>query len=114
MNHQASLSLSTFRYSAKDFGGGHPARPWPCKQKKMKTMEQRDQRQAEDVGPAEGDRQARGEQRGQRGARVAGAGNAHRRALMLGGYQREASGSAAAKEAPATPRKRPRISTARS
>jgi hypothetical protein len=52
----------------------------------------------------------RGEQRGERGARVAGAGDAHRRALMLGGYQREASGSAAAKEAPATPRKRPRIS----
>jgi len=36
------------------------------------------------TGPAESGSQAGGEQRGERGARVAGAGDAHRRALVLG------------------------------
>ena len=47
-------------------------------------MTKRNQHDTEDIDPAEGGSQTRREQRGQRRARVAGAGNAHRRALMFG------------------------------
>jgi hypothetical protein len=75
--------LSTFRYSASDFGGGHSGRVPGGEQVEDEDQDQRHQRQAEDVAPAEGDRQARGDQRGQRRPRIAGTGDAQRRTLML-------------------------------
>jgi hypothetical protein len=68
--------------------------------KAMKHDGQRDQRDAEDVGPAVGRRQTGRQQRGKGGARVAGTGDAHGRALMLrriparGQRQRGSEGSA--------------------
>ncbi len=71
------------------------------------ASDQRDRRQADDVLPAERDGQGRGEQRGQHGAGIAGAGDAQRRALVLGRIPGEASGRATAKEAPARPSTQP-------
>jgi hypothetical protein len=84
MNHHASLSLSTFRYSGQRFRRRAFRRVLGGEQVEDEDQNERDQRQAEDVAPAEGDRQARCDQRRQRRARVAGTGDPERRSLMLG------------------------------
>ena len=111
MNHHASLSLSTARYSAKRLGGGASGASLAMKQKATSTITS---------GIS-----ARPNTLCQPKAIASPGANSAANAVpelpapampmavpwCSGGYQREASGSAAANDAPATPRKIPSTST---
>src|SRR5574343_1299446 len=111
MNHQASLSFRTFRYSASVFGGGASGASLATKQKKISTTTSGISTMPKTlVHPKAAARP---------GANSAASAVPELPAPAMpiavprysAGYQREASGSAAANDEPATPRKTPRTST---
>ncbi len=111
MNHQASLSRSTARYSVRDSAGGHSGASLASTRYSTKTMDSgisaspktfTQPKAAARPGP---NRAARAVPELPAPAIPSAV------PWCSGGYQRDASGRATAKEAPATPRNRPRVST---
>ena len=85
MNHQASAISRIRRNPSSERRGGSSGCPSRAATKAINSDQcQRDRRKTDDVVPAEGERQAGGEQSGEHGARIAGARDAQRGSLMLG------------------------------